>query len=88
MNDEKKVDDEMPKPENPGIDGKAELPDPDITDPAELPTNAEELEQPAEKSNFRGEHKISRDHAEPTNVTETTNDNAIEGKYIDVGGGD
>ncbi|MEO5928336.1 MAG: hypothetical protein ABIR47_00245 [Candidatus Kapaibacterium sp.] len=76
------------KPANPGINNKAERPDPDVTDPATLPTDAEEVELPVKDSRFSGEHAISPDHAEPTDVTGTSNDNYIEGEYIDVGGGD
>src|SRR3954468_9304548 len=81
-------DEKMPTPANPEIDGKAELPDADRTDPAELSTIAEEMEESLEESRFGGEHAISPDHAEPTDVTKTTNDNYIDGQYIDVGGGD
>ncbi|MDB5035343.1 MAG: hypothetical protein JWQ98_2584 [Chlorobi bacterium] len=76
------------EPANPGINGKAERPDPDVTDPATLPTDTEEVGLPLEDSRFSGEHTISTHHAEPTDVTGTSNDNYIEGEYIDVGGGD
>jgi hypothetical protein len=75
-------------PSNPGIGDKAELPDPNQTDPAMLPTVAEEIDESMQDTRFGGEHSISPDHAEPTDVTKTTNDNYIEGEYIDVGGGD
>jgi hypothetical protein len=74
-------------PANPGINGKADPPDPDRTDPATLPTNADELDDPVSETRF-GEHNIGPDHAEPTDVTGTTNDNSIDREYIDVGGGD
>jgi|GEM_PF-2571686 len=75
-------------PENPMSQERSAPPDPDQTDPASLPSATEELELPVQESEFRGEHKISPDHAEPVKVTETSNDNYIEGRYIDVGGGD
>jgi hypothetical protein len=67
---------------------KATPPDADRTRPGTVPSSIEEATQPMEESTFASEHSISRDHAEPTKVTGTTNDNAIEGEYIDVGGGD
>lgn len=79
---------DIERPENPGINGKADLPDPDLTDPSTLPSMADEIDDPVADTRFGGEHAISPDHAEPTDVTKTTNDNYIEGKYIDVGGGD
>ena len=67
---------------------KATPPDADRTRPGTLSSSIEEAGKPLEESTFTSEHDISRDHAEPTKVTGTTNDNAIEGEYIDVGGGD
>jgi hypothetical protein len=67
---------------------KATPPDADRTLPGTLPSSIEEATKPLEESTFTSEHDISRNHAEPTAVTGTTNDNAIEGEYIDVGGGD
>jgi hypothetical protein len=80
---------EAASPTNP-IDApeKAKAPDADRTRPGTVPSPIEEATKPLEESTFTSEHDISRDHAEPTDVTGTTNDNAIEGEYIDVGGGD
>lgn len=75
-------------PENPMSESKSVLPDPDRTDPATMPTAEEEIDTTVQDSEFRGEHKISPEHAEPVRVTETSNDNYMDGKYIDVGGGD
>ena len=75
-------------PANPEAQTKSSPPDPDTTDPATLPSVTEEAELPVQQSQFGGEHKISSDHSEPVHVTKTSNDNYIEGKYIDVGGGD
>lgn len=75
-------------PANPESQANSAPPDPDTTDPSTLPTRMEEAELPVQESQFASEHKISSDHAEPTNITKTSNDNYIEGKYIDVGGGD
>jgi hypothetical protein len=76
-------------PANPtDIPDKSQQPDPDRTIPGTLPSVIEEITEPLPESTFSGEHDISRDHSEPTGVTGTTNDNAIDGEYIDVGGGD
>jgi len=80
-------EEENPIPANPDMDGKGNLPDPDRTDPSTLPRLSEEIDKPVDETNL-GEHRISGDHAEPTDVTRTSNDNYIEGKYIDIGGGD
>jgi hypothetical protein len=76
-------------PANPiDIPEKAGEPDADRTVEGTVPSAAEEAAEPLEESTFTSEHDISRDHAEPTDVTGTTGDNAIDGEYIDVGGGD
>lgn len=80
--------DEGSAPANPGAAAKSALPDPDITDPANEEKIDDEIDVPVEQADFSGEHHISSDHAEPTAITGTSNDNYIEGKYIDVGGGD
>jgi hypothetical protein len=80
---------EEASPANPiDVPEKATPPDADRTVPGTVPSPIEEAAEPLEESIFTSEHDISRDHAEPTKVTGTTNDNAIEGEYIDVGGGD
>ena len=76
-------------PANPSdVPQKAEQPDADRTVPGTVPSSIDEAGESLEESTFTSEHDISRDHAEPTDVTDTTNDNAIDGEYIDVGGGD
>ena len=76
-------------PANPiDVPEKAEHPDTDRTVPGTVPSSIEEASEPLEESTFTSEHSISRDHSEPTDVTDTTNDNAIDGEYVDVGGGD
>lgn len=85
-NDREKPGSQEYAPENPMAEQKSATPDPDRTDPATLPITEEEISM--QDAEFRGEHKISPDHAEPVRVTQTSNDNYIEGKYIDVGGGD
>ena len=91
MNSEQRTPgEESSVPANSGLDipGKAGLPDEDRTEPGTLPTTEEQArEGTGEVSNVQ-EHHTGRDHAEPTDVTGTTNDNAIDGEYIDVGGGD
>lgn len=77
-------------PANSGIDipQKASLPDEDRTRPGKGPTNSEiALKGPGEESGLQ-EHRTGRDHAEPTDVTGTANDNEIDSEYIDVGGGE
>src|SRR5512133_857943 len=90
MTNEEKDKELMPVPANEGIDipAKAQPPDENHTRPGSLPGALEEADGPFEAATFSHEHRISRDHAEPIDVTETTNDNAIEGELIDVGGGD
>lgn len=76
-------------PANPlDIPEKAEIPDPDETVPDTLPTTAQEAAEPSGKNTLVQEHHTGRAHAEPTNVTDASNDNAIDSEYIDVGGGD
>jgi hypothetical protein len=85
--DEEELKMESPKPANPSIvPEKAEAPDADRTDSATLPDEAEEASTPIDESTTASEHTIGRDHAEPTDVTGTTNDDYIDGEYIDVGG--
>ncbi len=67
---------------------KGQRPDPDVTDPSTLPTTEEEARTSISEKGFSTEHSINRDHAEPTELTHTSNDNYVESKYIDVGGGD
>jgi hypothetical protein len=67
---------------------RAQPPDPDQTNPATLSAPQDEIELPLEDGRFTSEHSIGPDHAEPTTETGMTNDNYIDGEYIDVGGGD
>lgn len=67
---------------------KGQRPDPDVTDPGTLPTTLEEARTSISEKGFGAEHSINRNHAEPTELTDTSNDNYVESKYIDVGGGD
>ena len=89
QHDKKVTDVGVEPPANPiDVPEKAALPDADHTQPGTVPSPVDGAREPLEESTFTSEHDISRDHAEPTRVTGTTNDNAIEGEYIDVGGGD
>ena len=91
MDTEKNIDPESGEnavPANPGAEEKARVPDPDRTDPVDLPTTGEQIDAPVQETPFAGEHRIGEDHAEPTDVTNASNDNYIDGEYIDVGGGD
>ena len=77
-------------PANEGIDvpGKAAPPDADRTEPGTMPTAHERATEATGDDNLVQEHHTGDDHAEPTDVTGATNDNAIDSEYIDVGGGD
>src|SRR5688500_19048312 len=92
MNNEPKTTnaDSAAVPANTGIDipAKAKLPDADRTVPGTMPTPAEQAAEATGDDNLVQEHHTGRDHSEPTDVTETTNDNAIDSEYIDIGGGD
>lgn len=70
------------------FDRKKELPDPDHTDPSTLPDPVESANTPVSEKGFNSEHDIGTRHAEPTDVTDTTNDGYTDSRYIDVGGGD
>jgi hypothetical protein len=82
--------DETSVPANAGLDipAKANLPDDDRTVPGTMPSLAEEAVEATGEDELVQEHHTGRDHAEPTDVTGTTNDNAIDSEYIDLGGGD
>jgi hypothetical protein len=83
--EELKVD--SAKPANPSdVPEKANAPDADRTDSRTLPNEADDASTPIDESTTASEHTIGRDHAEPTDVTGTTNDGYIDGEYIDVGG--
>lgn len=88
QNNEQSRQQEHATPKNPGSTEKAQRPDPNLTDPSTLPTTADEAGTPLNETKFGDEHSINADHAEPVKVTGTSNDNYIEGEYIDVGGGD
>jgi len=92
MNNESKkpAADPSSLPANPGIDipAKANLPDADRTVPGTMATEKEQAEEATGDDNLVQEHHTGRDHSEPTDVTGTSNDNAIDSEYIDVGGGD
>jgi hypothetical protein len=76
-------------PANPmDIPRKADLPDADETKPGTLPTTSERAAEATGDDAFVQEHRTGRDHAEPTDVTGASNDNAMDSEYIDVGGGD
>lgn len=79
---------EQQSPGNPGADEKAQLPDADRTTTDSAATDAEMTEQPMGEGRFTDEHSISPDHAEPTDMTGTSNDTYTDSEYIDVGGGD
>lgn len=79
---------EQQTPENPGSASKSQLPDADRTTTDSTADNAEMTEQPMGEGRFTDEHSISPDHAEPTDITGTSNDTYTDSEYIDVGGGD
>lgn len=90
MTTEHERPDDSAVPANSGIDipAKAALPDDDRTTPGTLPSTTEQAKEATGDDNFVQEHHIGRDHAEPTDVTSATNDNALDSEYIDIGGGD
>lgn len=78
-----------PVPENPlDVPEKAGLPDANETEAGTMPTSKQRAEEGTGEDRSVQEHATGRDHAEPTDVTGATNDNAIDSEYIDVGGGD
>ena len=88
QNQQSKPEDSIPA--NSGIDipEKALAPDDDRTEPGTMPTVDEQIDEATGDDNLVQEHHTGRDHSEPTDVTDTTNDNAIDSEFIDVGGGD
>ncbi len=75
------------EPLNPDSQENAHLPDPDQTAYG-TESDLDEQQLPLDEKSPAREHSVGPDHAEPTDVTGTSNDDYIDGKLIDVGGGD
>ena len=92
MNDDQTKPEQQPSsvPANEGIDipEKALPPDENRTEPGTMPTPEQALKEGPGQDTTVQEHHTAEDHAEPTSVTDATNDNAIDTQYVDVGGGD